>query len=206
MRPIISTGILAIAAVGMFVLPGCGDNRPPAPEQKPVTDVASLPDWVQDPTMGGKYPLAAAGIQHKMLGGFASQRDNALTNARKELARVIDVKVQSVAKQWTREGGEITSQDNKSMAMQMFEDTTRQITNQNVQGTPQRALFQDKTTGDLFVWVYVDPAATAQINAAIKSQAREQMEKRAHFAAKVEMDKAMEDLDKLVDKEMGPAK
>lgn len=199
----ISTGLVALVACGALVVAGCGDRPAPAPSPTPVVDTDKLPDWVQDPTMGGKYPLAAAGSSQNMKAGFAFTRDKALNNARTELGRVVSTKVQAVFKDWTREGGEITSSDDRTMAMTMAENISRTVTNQEINGTPQRALFQDKSSGTMFVWVYVDAEASKQIQAAVAAQARDNMEKRAHFASKIEADKAFADLDKLIDKEMG---
>jgi hypothetical protein len=199
----ISTGLAALVACGALVVAGCGDRPAPAPSPAPVVDTDKLPDWVQDPTMGGKHPLAAAGSSQNMKAGFAFTRDKCLNNARTELGRVVSTKVQAVFKDWTREGGEITSSDDRTMAMTMAENISRTVTNQEINGTPQRALFQDKASGTMFVWVYVDPEASKQIQAAVAAQARDNMEKRAHFASKIEADKAFADLDKLIDKEMG---
>ncbi len=49
----------------------------------------------------------------------------------------------------------------------------------------------------------VDPTLAETLRKQVAAQAREEMEKRAHFAAKIEADKAFADLDKLIDKEMG---
>lgn len=208
MRP--STSLLALAAaLGAVTLVGCGSDRaqpPPPSPAAPVVKVDDLPDWVRDPTMGGKYPLAAVGSSPWMKAGFAFTRDKALHNARTELGRVISTKIQAIFKDWTREGGEITSQEDRTMAMTMAENISRSVTNQEINGTPQRELYHDKNTNTLFVWVYVDPEANKRIQEAISSQVRGEMEKRAHFAAKIEAEKAFADLDRLIDKELGAGK
>ena len=207
MRSIFATSLLAIAAIGAVSLTGCGrEEKPVAPSPVAQPDTDNLPDWVKDPTMGGKFPLAAAGSSQQMKAGFAFTRDKALNNARVELGRVVSTKVQAVFKDWTREGGEITSQDDKTMAMTMAENISRSVTNQEINGTPQRELHVDKASNTMFVWVYVDQEATKRIQEAMKAQTRGDAEKRAHFASKIEADKAFADLDKLIDKEMGVTK
>jgi len=201
---LITTSIIAIAAVGLVGLTGCG-REDPSPAA-PTVQVDNLPDWVKDPTMGGKFPLAASGSSQWMKSGFAFTRDKALNNGRVELGRVVSTKVQAVFKDWTREGGEITSQEDRTMAMTMAENISRSVTNQEINGTPQRELYHDKGSNTVFVWVYVDAEANKRIQEAVAKQARGDMEKRAHFAAKIEADKAFADLDKLIDKEMGVAK
>ncbi len=195
-----STFLCGAAALAAFTLTGCGEKpRPVSPADKPV-DVSALPDWVSDPTQGGKYALAAFGTSDKMKAGFAVTKDKALFNARQELGKTIGSKIQAVVKDWTREGGTITSAEDKTMAMTMFESIARGVTNADVNGATQRAMIQDGN-GTVFVWVYIDPNATAQIEAAVKAKAKEEI--RAHFTAVVEADKAFAELDKLVDEKMG---
>lgn len=203
----LTTSLIAVAAVGLVALPGCGREQPKKdfPSDRPIS-VNSLPDWAKDPTMDGKYPLAAAASADKGPGGFSMQQTTARERARTELARIIETKVQAVFKDWTREGGEITSQDDRRMAMTMQENIARNITTQAIQGSTQKDLHQDPGTGTLFAWLIVNPTLTEQLKKQFAAQVREQMEKRAHFAAKIEADKAFADLDKLIDKEMGVSK
>lgn len=198
---------VAVAASALLALAGCGDRPQTAPTttNSNTTNAAQLPDWAQDPTMAGKYPIAAVGTAEKSMASFAMQRDRALANGRTELGRALETKVQAIFKDWTREGGEITSQDNRQMAMTMAENISRNVTTATVQATSQRALFTEQGTGRLFVWVYLDSEAQKQVAAMVKAKTREEMEKRAHFAAKVEADKAFAELDKLVDKELAVA-
>jgi hypothetical protein len=201
-----ATFMLVAAAVGALSFAGCGkeDRTPPAPAP-PAAATNDGPDWLNDPTQDGKHPIAAYGVADYKLGGENAQRNSAMASARDEIARAIAVKVQAVFKSWTREGGEITSQDSKTMAMQMEENISRQVTNQLVQATSQRARWIDPGTKRMYVWTYPDQAAIEAAAAATKAAVRAEAEKRAHFAAKIEADKAFADLDKLIDKEMGVA-
>jgi len=205
MRPIITTGILAIAACGALALAGCAKEDRTPPQTNQVAATNDVPDWVNDPTMGGKFPIAAYGVADYKLGGERMQRDSALDAARVELGRAVSSKIQAVFKSWTREGGEITSQESKVMAMQMEENISRSVTNQVVQATAQRARWIDPATKRMYVWSYPDQAAIEAAAAQVKAAARAEAEKRSHFAAKIEADKAFADLDKLVDKELGTA-
>jgi hypothetical protein len=203
----ISTSLVAIAAIGMIGLSGCGRDEPKKdfPSDRPIA-VNSLPDWVKDPTLDGKYLLAAAGSAEKGPGGFSMQTTTASERARTELARTIESKVKAVFKDWTREGGEITTQDDRRMAMTMQENVAKNITDQAIKGSSRKDLHQDPTTGTLFAWLVVNPALAEQLKKDLSAQIRGEMEKRAHFAAKIEADKAFADLEKLIDKEMGVTK
>ncbi|MCX8012761.1 MAG: hypothetical protein N3A02_00535 [Rectinema sp.] len=88
----------------------------------------------------------------------------------------------------------------------MAENISRSITNQEIQGTPQRELYHDKNTNTLFVWVYVDREATKRIADAIAAKTRGEMEKRAHFAAKVEAEKAFAEFNRLIGEALGEEK
>jgi len=201
---IITTSILAVAALGAVGLTGCGERPAPvAPGiAAPTNDV---PDWVNDPTQGGKI-LGAYGVSEKMMSGEKSMREKAMLSARQELASTISSKIQSVVKDWVREGGIITSQDNAQSAMTSFESATRNVVNQELTGSQQRARYIDDKTGKMYVYVVVNPEIAAKIAADAKAAARENKELRAHMAAKIEAEKAFADLDKLIDKEMGVAK
>lgn len=201
MRHLLLPSLIASLAIG---LTGCGDQpRPTAgvgtPSPVPAADV---PEWVNDPTLGGKYPIAAYGVSEKMLSGEGMMRDRAMQSARTEIARALNTKVQAIFKDWTREGGEITSQDNKQSAMTMAENISRTVTDTTLAGTSQRARFVEPGTGKLYLWVYLDQAALDTLNKQIQAKARDEMEKRAHFASKIEADKAFADLDRLVDQQL----
>jgi hypothetical protein len=199
---LITTSILAIAAVGVLGLTGCAEDRKPPPNQQNAM-TNDVPDWVNDPTQGGKYLMAAYGVSEYKMAGEAHQRQAATQNAQRQIAEVLSTKIQAVFKNWTREGGEITSQDNRQMAMTMSEDIARSVTNQTLEGAVARARWVDPATKRLYLWMYIDPGQLEKMKAATAAAAREQMEKRAHFAAKIEADKAFADLDKLIEKEMG---
>lgn len=201
----ITTSILAVAALGALVLPGCGreDPKPAAPGiAAPSNDV---PDWVNDPSQGGKV-LGAYGVSEKMLSGEKSMRDRASLSARQELAATVNSKIQGVIKDWVREGGVITSQDNAQSAMTSFESAVRNVINQELSGSQARARYVDPATGKMYIWIVVNPDVAAKIAEQAKAAARENKELRAHMAAKIEAEKAFADLDKLIDKEMGVAK
>jgi hypothetical protein len=204
-HPIISTSLIAVAAVGCLALTGCGREEPKPVSPGIAAPTNDVPDWVNDPTQGGKV-LGAYGVSEKMLSGEKAMRDRAMLSARQELAATLSSKIQGVVKDWVREGGIITSQDNAQSAMTSFESAVRNVINQELVGSQQRARYVDPATGKLYVYVVVAPEIAAKVAADAKAAARENKELRAHMAAKIEAEKAFADLDKLIDKEMGTAK
>ncbi len=206
-HPFMSSSLIAVAAIGMIALPGCSERKdaPPAATTLPSAASNDVPDWVNDPTEGGKT-LGAYGVAERMLSGEAKQAEKARMEARQELASQISSKIQAVVKNWVREGGIITTQDNAQSAMVSFESTARNVVNQELKGSQQKARFIEPKTGKLYVWVVINPEVAGKIAEQAKAAARENKELRANMAAKIEADKAFADLDKLIDKEMGVAK
>lgn len=200
-----TTFLLIAAVVGAFSLAGCGNEARPAQPTAPTGPTNDGPDWKKDPTQGGKI-LGAYGVSEKMFGGEDAQVKRARLAARQELASMINAKIQSVVKDWIREGGVITSQDNAQAAMTSFEAATRAVVNQDLAGTMQRDSWIDERNGKLYVWMVANPEIAAKIAADAKAAARENKELRSHMAAKIEADKAFADLDKLIDKEMSGGK
>ncbi|MEK7411810.1 MAG: LPP20 family lipoprotein [Planctomycetota bacterium] len=207
MRPI-TTLFLAVAAIGSLALVGCGQREAPppvAPGALPSGPTNDVPDWVIDPTLGGKQ-LAAYGVSEPMHAGEATMRTNAMINARQELAASIKTKIEAATKSWVREGGTIAAGENTQMAMTSFENTVRGIISHTLEGTQMTKRYIDPKTGKFYVLVVVNTEVVKQLAEAAKAAARENKELRAHFAAKIEADKAFDDLDKLIDKQLGTAK
>ncbi|MCS6970998.1 MAG: hypothetical protein RMM29_00515 [Planctomycetota bacterium] len=205
-RSPLTFALVSASIAGLVVFAGCSKREEPKPVAPgiaaPTNDV---PDWVNDPTQGGKV-FGAYGVSERMLAGEKAMRDRAMLSARQELAAMINSKIQGVVKDWVREGGIITSQDNAQAAMTSFESAVRNVINQELQGSMQKARYVDPQTGKLYVWVVVDQAVVQKIAEQAKSAARENKELRAHMAAKIEAEKAFAELDRLIDKEMGLAK
>jgi hypothetical protein len=196
---------IAIASLTLFTLVGCNDGARPgiAPGDRAPVSVDDLPDWVKDPTNGGKV-VGAAGSSGPMKAGFNMARDTAMSRGRTELARSLEAKIQAAFKDWTREGGELTTEADKTMAMTVQENTAKTVVNQVLTGSTQKDLYQDKASGELFVWVVLDASAASEIAKKVVRTARKGLEeKKAHFAAKIEADKAFNDLEKQVNEELG---
>jgi hypothetical protein len=196
---------LGALVVGTFGLAACGqperETPPKSPADKPV-NYDELPEWANNPTMGGEYPLAASASSEPSMAGAHMTRDRALARARTELARTVQVKIQSMFRDWTREGGEITSNSDTQMAMAMSENASQVITNQVIQVCQLRRAVVDRY-GREWVWVYIDKEEVKQLQSIILQTARVESEKRSHFASKIEADKAYAQLQALIDKEMG---
>ncbi len=201
-RATISTCLGAVAITGVLALSGCGD-KPREDARTPTVNADEWPDWAKDPTKGGSI-VGALGIGKKSLSGQSFQYQTAQEDGRRNLAASLESKVQSVWKDWVREGGEITTQETRTTAMEMRERISRSVTNQVLKGVMPKNTWTDKSTGDLFIWMVMDKAALDAFGKQIVDNTKKEMEARkAHFASKIEAEKAYAELDKLVDKELG---
>lgn len=203
--------VLSAVAMTTLVMTGCGETKPEnntQPINTPVAQpaVGALPDFVRNPNFDPatkQVVVGAAGSSQPMKAGFSFTTDKAQQDARVKLARSLEAKIQSAFKDWTREGGEVTSQEDRTMALKMSENVSRTVTNLTLKGAFQKDLWQDPVSKEVFVWLVLDANAAKQVGDEVVAQTKKEMEeKKAHFMAKIEAEKAFADLDKLVDAEL----
>jgi hypothetical protein len=201
---IIRTLTSATAIAGAILLVGCGEERPAPPptanSSAPITtpDTDNSPKWVADPTDGGKV-LGQVGIAEVRLGGAARQRDEALRNARVNLARDINTQVNDIMRDWTKEGGERFfagdgKVDKQEMAKQMSETVSEQVTSQTINGSQQRAMWKDKS-GTLYVWVVINADAAAKFAADATAAAKRLAEQKSFIKADIQATEAWDKLE-----------
>ena len=130
--------ILAAFAVTLTLITGCGGE-----DREVVKDASGveLPEWFDNPGMDGN--IGATGIAAKSLGGNREQTNAAMQDARNNLAQTISVKVQAAYTRFFSEGGEKSwaedgSIDNTSLAQELTENVSRQITNQVIEGSGRK--------------------------------------------------------------------
>lgn len=202
---IVRTLTSATAIAGALLLAGCGEERqappPTANPSAPITtpDVDNSPAWVADPTDGGKV-LGQVGIAEVRLGGAARQRDEALRNARVNLARDINTQVNDIMRDWAKEGGERFfagdgKVDKQEMARQMSETVSEQVTSQTINGSQQKAMYKDKQ-GTLYVWVVINAEAAAKFAEQASAAARRLAEQKSFIKADIQATEAWDNLEK----------
>ena len=197
--------LLLVPVLGLAVLiaSGCG-SRDSAP-QKLTVQGEQLPLWVSDPFMEGHF--GAVGSSRKSLGGMQEQMDRAMAAARTELARTIQSRVQSSYVRFFSESGEASwgedgNPELQTLAQEMSENVSRQLTNQVLQGSRRKNIYQHGPTGELYVWVIIDPEQMAIVNQQVKAQASKELAARAQVKAELKAKEALERLDKAIDDEM----
>ncbi|BDU51052.1 LPP20 family lipoprotein [Haliovirga abyssi] len=94
-------GALILGALGLSVLGGCANNKP-KPETK-VQQQSQYPNWVMNPSV--EDGIAAVGSAKIGAAGLSFARTEAMANARDELARQLEVKVNNMFKSYTNAVG-----------------------------------------------------------------------------------------------------
>jgi hypothetical protein len=200
---IVFSGLCAIALLCTLV--ACGDRAAASPTESRghQIDGTKVPVWVADPSYDDQF--GAVGISRPSLGGMNETFKKARMEGRLELARIISTKVQAAYVRYFQEGGEIYAGEKgpeyQTMATEMAEDTSRQITDQLLQGTKQMEFWQHPESKDMYVWMIIDPEAMDMIADQVKVAARSSA-RRSNIAAELKTKEALERLDAAIDAEM----
>ncbi len=181
---------------------GCGGEKR---VENPVVAGVELPKWFMEPGMGGN--IGATGISKKSLGGMQEMTNAAMGDATTALARVISVKVQAAYTRYFSEGGESAwaadgSIDRTTLAQELTENVSRQLTNQVIQGAERKAVWEHPKSGDLYVWVVINPEKRDEVLTQVKAEARKQLAARKKVAAELKAEDALKKLDAAIDAEL----
>lgn len=201
--------VLAIAAAtaAAMALPGCGlfgGSREQPPQQPKQTsyrrpwsdDDVVKPDWIANPTRSGSVVAAWGSAPHDAQAGRGAMRDKALASARRELANMIKVRVQSVMKDYLAESGGTSG----AAVTSYSESVGRTIADESLAASAQQDEWIHPKTGELFVWAVVDRRFAERMASEVAQSAASDPAANAHVRAKLESDKGFAELDRLLDK------
>lgn len=146
--------ILMLFAVSVFAVTGCGDKSDVKQPESMVQNAcfAGAPDWVISGgaeggfTAVGAAPIGKAGIQ------FA--RTAAMGNARDEMARSIEVKVNNMLKDFTQS----TGIGDDEVVDKVSASVSKQVASQTLKGTKQQAIWSSPCN-ELYVLISSDSNA-----------------------------------------------
>lgn len=194
----------------VLLLPGCigeGDRKPsgnqaagaPGYRRPWSDDDVELPAWRKDPSDKGHF-IGAWGAATRLPGeGQAELRDRAALNARSELARMMKVRIQTVFKSYTSESsGGLT---------QLAEDVSRSVADESLEGTAVREDWSHPKTGEMFVWVVLEPRLAERMAEKVAEGARAKLAAdnspaAAHLRAKLAADQGFAELDRMLDAQL----
>ncbi|MEY4508592.1 MAG: hypothetical protein RLZZ450_714 [Pseudomonadota bacterium] len=146
--------VSALAALGCSLLLGaCGGN--PTPKTALAAEMEDLPKWALgkcEETLKNKDALCASGSVQGM-SSVSLARTAAEGRARTELARILEVRVKSMLKDYqaATQGGA----DNATSSEQYINDTSKQITDITLSGSRLEENFVSKT-GTFWALVVLD--------------------------------------------------
>lgn len=182
--------ILLIAALAL-VLVGCGKEEPKQQQQLADPCFVGAPAWVLNPQVEGA--LAAVGSAKKSAAGPQFTRDAAMANARSEIARMIDVKVNTMMKDFTQ----VTGVGDSETVDKVTSSVSKQIASQSLQGTSQKSIWISGC-GEMYVLVVLNPKQVADLT---KQQVASSFKNDAALWQQFQAKKAQDELDSAVDKE-----
>ncbi|NRA38177.1 MAG: LPP20 family lipoprotein [Planctomycetes bacterium] len=195
--------ILCTACVlSLALVTGCGGEKR---TEQPVISGVVMPDWFMEPGKDGN--IGATGISEKSLGGMREQLKGAMAEGRTALANTISVKVQASFTRFFSEGGEKSwaedgSIDKATIAQELSENVSRQLTNQIIQGSERKAMWEHPKSGDLYVWVVINAEKRDQVLTQVKAEARKQVAQRKKIHAELKTEDALKKLDAAINAEM----
>ena len=189
-----------LAAVAAFAFTACGGGQPAAAPvatdfNKCMKEGQEAPKWVCKPfLMGG---LVGLGMAEKSPAGLGFQRDEAMAEARKDLAQQLGVKVKTMFKNFTQVSGkgEGAAVDKVASSVQ------KQIANQNLVGSKAIDSW-DHSNGSMYILMSLDPAVAAKV---AKEQVQSSLKNEKALWQQFQGKKAQAELDKEIDKEMAAA-
>ncbi len=195
-----TTAIVLLAAVG------CGDRSQTETQPKQTwhqpwsATTVDMPDWVRDPSRDGKF-IATYGSALRGELALSEQKAEAVANARKELARMMYVKIQSAFQSYVAESGV----GSDATATRFVQDVSRQVSVVGIKNTVVREQWINPKTDELFVWVVVDPTLAnrlaAEVGTTAKQEAAKDPARAAHLNAKLASDNAFAELDRTLDQQ-----
>jgi len=164
-------------------------------EQVMHGEFKDAPDWVR--TGGSNYEGGAASVGSAAIGkaGMQFAKSEALSQARSELARQIQVKVKDLVKNFTQQIGVKDGQTVDKVAVQV----SKQVTKQSISGSRQINSWISKNS-NLYVLAAIDQEILANN---IKDSVRTSYKNERALWQKFQAQKGFEELDEEIKKEFG---
>lgn len=147
----IASGLVLALFVG-----GCTSSNEPEKKVYVDPEFEGAPKWVKIPVVPGKIAEMGTAAKNSM-NNYGFQRELAMTNARNNLAKRLQVKVKSMFKTFASQ----TSANGGTMDM-TAESVSKQITKQSLNGTSQVDAWTSRS-GTLYVLMVIDAKSVADL-------------------------------------------
>jgi hypothetical protein len=150
--------LLSTAVIGTLLFTGCTQNSVQTPEQVYVDpELQGAPSWVLMPFVEGTVSEVGS-AKRNAASDIGFQRNEAMADARDNLARQIETKVSNMFKSYKSSTG--SAADGTFDAS--VESVSKQIASQTLQGTVVKGTWISKT-GSMYVLVAIDTDAVANM-------------------------------------------
>lgn len=185
--------LLLVLVVAVFAIAGCtskGSNISPATMSKCLE---GAPAWVV--SMGAEGGLSAIGSAQLGNAGLSFARTEAIANGRDELARILELKVSNMIKNFNQTTGIGTEQT----VDKVTSTVSRQLTTQTLTGSKLKSQWISAECGEIYVLVVADAPG---IKEDIKNQITSSFRNEQALWQQIQAKNALEEMDKEIDKVM----
>ncbi len=190
MKKVIMFSLAGLASLSLMT--SCGGKKEPETGFEGDPCLKGAPNWVLNPQVEGSS-IAAVGSAKIGKAGLQFARTEALANARDELARMIEVRVKNMVKNFMQVTGVGDSETVDRVSVQV----SKQVAYQTIRGSKQVSLWRSPCN-ELFVLVGVDPKMVKDF---IKSQVETSFKNDQALWQMYQSKKAHEELEKEIEKE-----
>ena len=185
--------LLLVLVVAVFTLAGCtskGSNISPAAMSKCFE---GAPSWVVNG--GAEGGLSAIGSAQLGNAGLSFARTEAIANGRDELARILEVKVSNMMKNFNQ----ATGIGKEQTVDKVTSTVSRQLANQTITGSKLKSQWISAECGEIYVLVVADAPG---IKEDIKNQITSSFRNEQALWQQIQAKNALEEMDKEIDKVM----
>lgn len=183
------------AGLAFLGLVGCGPKQAPNTVPVTTTPTKNAPAWIDNEEIPDG--LAAVGIaQPNPMGDKSMQRTTAIADARTKLAGKLKVRVQNMFSQLNQQVTTAQADGSKKpiktdVMNRVIENVTRQLVDQELNGTTVRNFWNDPSDGSLYVFVVMTKDT---MDRALAGAAQNQIRKEI-AQGEQSLDKALDKLD-----------
>ena len=149
---------LLIASISSIVFTGCWWDKEPEVKNLHIdSELQGAPNWVMIPKVKG-YISELGGAPKNAGNDFSFQREEAMANARNNIAKQITIKVDNMFKTFKATTGH---GDNATMD-RAIETVSKQVSSQSLSGTSVKDTWISKS-GTLYVLMVIDAKSVIQL-------------------------------------------
>ncbi len=195
MRKALLFSLAGIASLGMVT--SCGGKKEVKTGFEGDPCLKGAPAWVLNPQVEGSK-IAAVGSAKLGKAGLQFARTEALSNARDELARMIEIRVKNMVKNFMQVTGVGDAETVDRVSVQV----SKQVAYQTIRGSKQVAMWRSPC-GELFVLVGIDPKMVKDF---IKTQVETSLRNEQALWQLYQSKKAHEELEREIEKEFKGAR